>query len=195
MSGCRSSIPTERSRRTGPGTVVPTADGLDWQLGAGRLVLDRWVVPGTAPSPSEPGTASSDPSTQPTTDPSAAPLEVVGPAGAPVPLEVGNVAVFKALFDSDGTRLAIWAADDPAAEVGRLHLVVLDPATGQLDPELRPLSGEPALRRFSIDKGRLAWVSPSGQDGQESAVLVLGWEGRNFGEIKTASAKDLFIVR
>ena len=58
-----------------------------------------------------------------------------------------------------------------------------------------PLSGEPSLRRFSIEKGRLAWVSPSGQNGQESAVLVLGWEGRNFGEIQTVPAKDLFIVR
>lgn len=181
------------------GTVVPTADGHDWQLGEGQLVLDRWIEPGAAPSPSEPAAASGEPATEPTADPSAAastaPLEAVGPSGAPVPLEVGDVAVFKALFDTDGTRLAIWAADDPTAEVGRLHLVVLDPATGQLDPDLHPLTGEPALRRFSIDKGRLAWVSPSGQDGQESAVLVLGWEGRNFGEIKTVPAKDLFIVR
>jgi hypothetical protein len=182
------------------GTVVPTADGLDWQLGEGQLVLDRWVEPGSAPSPSEPDAASSDPSTEPAADPSAAPstapLEVVGPSGAAVPLEVGDdVAVFKALFDDDGTRLAIWAADDPVAEVGRLHLVVLDPDTGQIDPALRPLAGEPALRRFSIAKGRLAWVSPSGQNGQESAVLVLGWEGRNFGEIQTVPAKDLFIVR
>jgi hypothetical protein len=181
------------------GTLVPTADGLDWQLGEGQLVVDRWVEPGSAPSPSKPAAASSGPSTEPTADPSAssstAPLEVVGPSGSPVSLDVGTVAVFKALFDPDGTRLAVWAADDPIADVGRLHLLVIDPETGQIDPALRPLAGEPALRRFSIDRGRLAWVSPSGQNGQESAVLVLGWQGRNFGEIKTASAKDLFIVR
>lgn len=181
------------------GTLVPTADGLDWQLGEGQLVLDRWVEPGSGPSPSEPAAASSDPATEPTadpsSDPSAVPLEVVGPAGTPTPLDVGDVAVFKALFDTEGTRLAIWASDDPAAEVGRLHLVVLDPATGTVDADLQPLAGEPALRRFSIDKGRLAWVSPRGQDGQESAVQVLGWQGRNFGEIRTIPAKDLFIVR
>ena len=90
---------------------------------------------------------------------------------------------------------SIWAADDPSAEVGRLHLIVLDPETGTLDSDMRPLAGEPSLRRFSIDKGRLAWVSPRGQDGQESAVQVLGWKGRNFGEIQTIPAKDLFIVR
>ena len=181
------------------GTLVPTADGLDWQLGEGQLVLDRWVEPGSGPSPSEPAAASSDPATEPTadpsSDPSAAPLEVVGPAGTPTPLDVGDIAVFKALFDTEGTRLAIWAADDAAAEVGRLHLVVLDPETGTLDANLKPLAGEPALRRFSIDEGRLAWVSPPGQDGQESAVQVLGWHGRDFGEIKTLPAKDLFIVR
>ena len=181
------------------GTLAPTADGLDWQLGEGQLVLDRWVEPGTAPSPSEPAATSSDPSTDPTADPSgqpsAAPLEVVGPAGAAVPLELGDVAVFKALFDTEGTRLAIWASDDAGAEVGRLHLVVLDPETGTLDADLKPLAGEPALRRFSIDKGRLAWVSPRGQDGQESAVQVLGWQGRHFGEIQTIPSKDLFIVR
>lgn len=172
------------------GTLVPTADGLDWQLGEGQLVLDRWV---------EPGGGSNDPSTQPAADPSAnpstAPLEVVGPAGTPVPLAMDDVRVFKALFDPKGTRLAVWAADDPAAEVGRLHLLVIDPEAGTIDAGLTPLSGAPALRRFSVDTGRLAWVSPRGQDGQESAVKVLGWEGRNFGEINTIPARDLFIVR
>ena len=181
------------------GTLVPTADGLDWQLGEGQLVLDRWVEPGSGPSPSEPAAASSDPSTEPaadpSSDPSVAPLEVVGPAGEQTPLDVGDVAVFKALFDTEGRRLAIWASDDAAAEFGRLSLVVLDPETGTVDADQKPLSGEPALRRFSIDKGRLAWVSPRGQDGQESAVQVLGWQGRDFGEIQTIPAKDLFIVR
>jgi hypothetical protein len=79
--------------------------------------------------------------------------------------------------------------------VGRLHLIVLDPGTGAINAELKPLPGAPALRRFSIDKGRLAWVSPSGQDGQESAVQVLGWSHDDFGGIQTIPARDLFIVR
>jgi hypothetical protein len=191
--------PARRVTAYWSGTLVPTADGLDWNLGEGQLVLDRWVEPGSAPSPSAPAAASSDPATEPTadpsSDPSAAPLEVVGPAGDATPLDVGDVAVFKALFDPEGSRLAIWTSEDPAAEFGRLNLVVLDPETGTVDADLKPLAGEPALRRFSIDKGRLAWVSPRGQDGQESAVQVLGWRGRNFGEIQTIPAKDLFIVR
>jgi hypothetical protein len=38
-------------------------------------------------------------------------------------------------------------------------------------------------------------VSPSGQDGQQSAVKVLGWSKSEFGEIQTRAATDLYIVR
>jgi hypothetical protein len=72
---------------------------------------------------------------------------------------------------------------------------VLDPVTGAVDASLAPLPGVPALRRFSIDTGRLAWVSPPGQDGQESSVQVLGWSHDDFGEVRTIPAKDLYIVR
>jgi hypothetical protein len=170
------------------GTLVPTADGLDWQLGEGRLVLDGWHEPAEAP------TASPDPAAA-TPDPSAEPAPRVGPAGTPTEIAVGKLAEFQAKFDAEGLRLAVWAADEPGADVGRLHLVVIDPSTGAVDASITPLPGAPAVRRFSIDEGRLAWVSPRGQDGQESAVKVLGWVGRDFGEIQTIPSKDLFIVR
>ena len=170
------------------GTLVPTADGLDWQLGEGRLVLDAWQELGEAP-------ASSPDSAAATPDASAAPAPRVGPAGTPIEIPVGELAEFQAKFDPSGLRLALWAADEAGANVGRLHLVVLDPSTGTVDASITPLPGAPAVRRFSIDEGRLAWVSPRGQDGQESAVKVLGWDGRDFGEIQTIPSKDLFIVR
>ncbi|HXG26166.1 MAG TPA: hypothetical protein VNL94_04840, partial [Candidatus Binatia bacterium] len=182
------------------GTLLPTADGLDWQLAEGRLVLDQWLdgdeppaIPGVSAEPTAEPTEA--PSVDPAADPSAAPAPLVGPAGNQVELEVGDIAAFQAKFDPDGLRIAFWVADDPSAEVGRLHLFVLDPATGTVDTTIAPLPGEPALRRFSIDRGRLAWVSPRGQDGQESAVQVLAWNGREFGEIQAIPAKDLFIVR
>jgi hypothetical protein len=105
------------------------------------------------------------------------------------------MAEFKAKFDPSGTRLAVWVAEQLGADVGRLHLVILDRAAGTIDAGPQPLPGAPALRRFSIDRGRLAWVSPSGQNGEESAVQVLGWSEHEFGEIRTNSARDLFIVR
>jgi hypothetical protein len=106
----------------------------------------------------------------------------------------GTTAAFKARFDPTGTRLAVWVDDDATDDLGRLHLLVLDAGSGAVDPELAPLPGTPALPRFSIDQGRLAWVSPSGQDGNESAVQVLGWTNDDFGEIKTTGAQDLYIL-
>lgn len=185
------------------GQLVPTADGLGWQLGEGRLVLDAWLDPVEVPIESgEPSAApSAGPSTEPSQslapgaspDPSSAPIG--GPTGNAVEIEVGAIAAFQAKFDPEGVRIAVWVADEADASVGRLHLVVLDATTGSVDASVRPLPGAPALRRFSIDTGRLAWVSPRGQNGQESAVQVLGWAGREFGEIQTIPAKDLFIVR
>jgi hypothetical protein len=89
----------------------------------------------------------------------------------------------------------VWVGERAADAVGRLHLLVLDAESGEIDPELAPLPGTPALPRFSIDQGRLAWVSPSGQDGNESAVQVLGWTDDDFGEVKTTGAADLYILR
>lgn len=159
------------------GTLLPSADGLDWSLGKGELVLSRWSAGPDAAASQEP------------TEPA-----VLGPVGTPLPVVQGHSAAFKAKFDPSSTRLAIWVGDRLDADVGRLHLIVLDPATGALLAGPEPLPGAPALRRFSIDLGRLAWVSPSGQDGQESSVQVLGWSGTSFGEIRTIPAKALYIV-
>ena len=73
-------------------------------------------------------------------------------------------------FDPTGTRLAIWIADASDPTVGTLQLIVLDPMSGNIESSLTPRPGGPAMRGFSIELGRLAWVSPSGQDGAESSV-------------------------
>jgi hypothetical protein len=80
------------------------------------------------------------------------------------------------------------------AVLSEWDLVIIDAETGAIAPD-SPLPGVPALGRFSIDVGRLAWVNPSGQDGQESTVQVLGWSNDDFGEIQTIPARDLYIVR
>jgi hypothetical protein len=175
------------------GTVVATEDGLGWQLGTGQLVLDGWsdVVAGEpgAGATSEPATAGPETSTPPASAP-----PVVGPVGNELPLVAGEITSFQAKFDPEGERLAVWVGEDEG-DVGRLHLRVIDPSTGTIDEEIAPLPGTPALRRFSMDTGRLAWVNPRGQDGQESTVQVLGWSEDDFGEIRTIPARDLFIVR
>jgi WD40 repeat protein len=143
-----------------------SADGVTWQLGEGALVLDRWV-----------GDASS-----------------IGPAGQPTPIVTSHVEDFVARFDPDGIRLAVWVSEHAGSTDGRLHLLVIEPSTGTIASE-QPLPGEPALRRFSIGANRLAWVSPSGQDGHESSLQVLGWRGDVFGQIHSEPAPNLLIVR
>ena len=163
-------------------------DGRTWALGAGELVLDRWSTGAGEPGASE-VPESSLPVASPGPSPSAAPL---GPTGLPTVLVPGVKATFEASFDPDGERLAIWVGEALDEEVGRLHLLELDPETGAV-AEGSPLQGEAALRRFSIDKGLLAWVTPPGQDGQESNVRVLGWKGDEFGEIETEPGSDLYL--
>jgi hypothetical protein len=165
--------------------TLESADGRDWALGDGELVLDGWIgLPDTE--------RLGDPQENDGAEPDATPTPV-GPEGRPTPLVDGSKAAFEASFDPEGGHLAIWVGEHPGEEVGRLHLLVVDPETGVVagDP---PLQGARALRRFSIDTGRLAWVTPSGQDGHESAVQVLGWTDDDFGEIETQSGSDLYIA-
>jgi len=176
------------------GTLGRTPDGLEWQPASGSLVLARWsdgVTPlPTAPADPTPGSpASADAGA------SDAPIAPLGPAGIKIELVTAPVAAFRSNFDPTGSRLAIWIGDTADSDVGRLQMVVLDPSTGGVDSTIVPLPGVPALRRFTIDAGRLAWVSPSGQDGQQSAVQVLGWSGNEFGEVRANPAKLMYLVR
>ena len=174
------------------GTLNRASASADWQPAAGSLVLATWSD-GTMPAPTTPP-ATDAVSASLTPDASASPVPL-GPSGTRTELVPGPIAAFKANFDPTGSRLAVWVGDTADGDVGRLHLVVLDPATGGIDPSISPLPGVPALRRFSIDKGRLAWVSPSGQDGEDSSVQVLGWAGDEFGEMHGIPAKQMYLVR
>src|SRR4029079_10702609 len=114
--------------------------------------------------------------------PSSSPAVAEGPAGTWTVLADGPLTDFDARFDPNGTRLAIWTADPGDASIGPLRLCALDPATGTIDPTAQPLSapGVVALRGFSIDAGRLGWVTPQGQNGPPSRVQVLAWKSDQF---------------
>jgi hypothetical protein len=105
------------------------------------------------------------------------------------------VSDFDAQFDPHGTRLAVWIADPADPSVGTLRLIVLDPAAGGVDTALQPLAPTEALRGFSIDEGRLGWVTPPGQDGKPTSVRVLAWLGDQFGKVQTVTGGHPQIVR
>jgi hypothetical protein len=172
----------------GPGRRV--GQEADWRLATGHLVVDGWTEPVDKPAASGEPSASKLPTSSP-----AETATPVGPAGHPVELVPGPIAGFDAQFDPTGSRLGVWVADSADAKVGLLRLVVLDPLTGTINDAVQPLPGEPALRGYSIETGRLAWVSPPGQDGQQSSVRVLAWNGDDFGQIRTIAGDQVVIVR
>jgi hypothetical protein len=73
--------------------------------------------------------------------------------------------------------------------------VVLDRAAGAINETLTPLQSERALKGVSIDEGRLAWVSPPGENGNQSSVRVLAWSDDNFGQVTTVPGEQLHIIR
>jgi hypothetical protein len=174
--------PTGRFMTYWSGSVIagPAKSGL--RLGTGHLVLDGWLAPLGAPVTS----------TAP--DASAAPARV-GPAGTPVELVAGPVTAFNTQFDPTGTRLAVWVADAGNGTIGTLRLVVLDPALGAINDKLTPLQSERALKGVSMDEGRLAWVSPPGENGNQSSVRVLAWFHDDFGQVQTLPGEQLAIIR
>jgi hypothetical protein len=191
------------------GTVAPDVDGLDWHPAAGRLVLDRWSgvegepveseAPSSAPTepavtePAETEPAETGPAATEPAETAAAPS--VGPAGEPVVLVEGPIAAFDARFDPDGLHLGLWTLERADADHGRLQLLVLDPEAARIDETVKPLQGVPALRGFSIKAGRLAWVTPPGQDGRQSSVAVLAWKDNDFGHVETIQAQELLVLR
>lgn len=187
--------PTGRSVVYWAGTVVPDETGMGWNLGTGQLVIDGWlgIADGSGESGGPAGNASPSPEATVAGDEPA--LPEVGPAGHPVALSGGPGFSFDVWFDPSGLRFAVWFADPADPTVGTLRLVVLDEETLQIDGTNDPLPGVAALRGVSINEGRLAWVTPPGQDGEGSHVQVLGWHGRNFGQVRTIQAERLFVVR
>lgn len=195
--------PTGRSVVYWSGTLIPDGTGTGWSLGTGSLVIDGWQdgsVPLTDDQTAQPGTTAA-----PTSTPSALPVETdasgarvapaIGPAGHPVILAEGPTTGFNAWFDPSGTRLAVWVADPSDPAVGTLRLVVLDEDTREIDPTTDPLPGAAALHGVSINGGRLAWVTPPGQDGEGSHLQILAWSGREFGQIRSIQAQGLSVVR
>jgi len=187
-----------------------------WRPAAGHLVLDGWSGPlgptaspaasgepsagdpSAAPSVVPPGDGSASPSDDPSAVPAAASASPSGgPAGTPIELVAGPIADFDARFDPTGTRLAVWVLDAPDASAGRLWLIVLDQAAGAPSSTSDPMAapGVQALRGFSIESGRLGWITPPGQDGQPSSVQVLAWKGDDFGQVQSLPGGSLQIVR
>jgi hypothetical protein len=147
------------------GTVTVSDDGRDIHSADGRLELRAW-----------------DPITH-----------TLAPGG----ILVADTAAtrFDARWDETGTAFAVWIEDAADPSFGRLSLYFIDPVTGELEqPESAPRD-EPAQPGFSIGRDRLAWVTPEGQGGEGSRVLIAAWTEDGVGTIETAPGERAVVVR
>ncbi len=157
------------------GDLVADIDGLTYVPDQGRLVINRWDAV------LEPD-ASASPQPQPL-------------------LEVGDRPVrgWEVRWDPTGRYLGVWVADPLSPALGRLSLLGIDRATGQVDAEPKQLLRDaPALAGFAIRDGRIAWATPPGQDGEGSRLLVLAWKGPDAGRTRSEPApsqEDIIVVR
>jgi hypothetical protein len=110
-------------------------------------------------------------------------------------IATGPLADFDVRWDPTGRWLAAWIADPVDPLIGRLTLYRMDLDDGLIvQPEGAPRD-VPALPGYSLGDGRLAWVSPSGQDGHGSRVLVVAWSADDVGLTESAPGEDLVVVR
>jgi hypothetical protein len=200
------------------GTVGVSGDGLTTQPATGNLVVRpfhgalEFDTPEADASASATASASalpSAPSAPPSTEASLMPSEPVdappdasaeasGPIALDFPPQVvasGPILDFDARWDDTGTWLAVWLADPADPEIGRLSLFHFDPATGRLDRPAGAPQDVTALPGFSIGFGRLAWVSPPGQEGEGSRIQIAAWMGAEVGAIESIPVEGAIVVQ
>ncbi len=157
------------------GTLVLDPIARTWTPGQGRLVIDRWPPVGSD------AYIAADP--QPLLTPKAD----------------GPVKDWEVRWEPAGRFIGVWVGDPLDTALGRLSLVAVDRSNGHVDADRKPvLRDVPALPGFAIGDGRIAWASPSGQDGEGSRLLVLAWKGPDAGRTRTepaSSLEDIIVVR
>jgi hypothetical protein len=191
--------PTGRAVVAWQGTMSLGADGFTASPAVGNLVVHPFHGP----------LASDDPTSSPTapvaSTPSASPdgsVEGLPPAPEPIPLDfptqivvAGPITDFDARWDDTGSWLGIWIADPIDPTIGRLSLLRFDPATGLLDRPAGAPQDVTALPGFSIELGRLAWVTPPGQSGEGSRIQIAAWTSDEVGAIESVPIEGAIVIQ
>jgi hypothetical protein len=202
------------------GALELDPSGTELRPADGHLVLGGWtgaLAPAATTAPSTSPSESAAPSSEAAASPSAAespagdasatpgatavapsatpeattsPSPTSAPAIEPVELATGAVRDWDARWDETGTHLAVWIATEGDPRIGDLTLYSVDPASGKVVT----LKRVAALAGFSIGKGRLAWATPRGQDGQGNRVQVVAWTKDSVGSVESRESTEALVV-
>jgi hypothetical protein len=200
------------SGAAGQGVLLPVfsnGPGTDGSSGEPEVSPESSSIPESpspSPSPAQSGSAAPLPGDTPPSSPEASVSPTpFGPLTSPEPLlgpdATGQVPIVRdwdVRWDPAGSHLAVWLGDAFDPQLGRLSLLVVDPATGRIDRSTNLLTDEPALAGFSIAGDRLAWATPSGQDGEGSRLQVFAWMGEASGTVDgqpTVGPDQVVVVR
>lgn len=162
--------PTRRRAIGWTGTLARSADGTIWTPATGKLELRPWSGDGATHVPQ-------------------------GQQRDAIVVTDAAAAGFDVRWDEAGDWVAIWVADTADPNVGRLSLYQVDMTRGRLELPKDAPTGVAALPGFSIGKGRLAWATPPGQDGEGSRIQIVAWNDDGVGTIESAPGEDIVVIR
>ncbi len=162
--------PTRQRAIAWNGSIERAADGTTWTPEDGQLELRAWSA--------ETGGQTSG-----------------GPAADDERIVTDELGQFDIRWDETGEWVAVWIADPNDPDIGRLSLYRVDLDTGRLERSDDAPDGVAALPGFSIARGRLAWASPPGQEGEGSRIQIVAWSGEGVGSVESAPGEDLIIIR
>jgi hypothetical protein len=160
------------------GTVRKTDDP-GFAPDAGRLVLGNWGTGNSAPSEG----------------PLATPLKGdQGAARHETTIAAGRMGDWDARWDSTGTHLAIWIADDQNPAIGRLSLYTVDSFDGKIDLKTPLLDAKPAIAGYSISDGQLVWAEPAAAGSTTGGrIQLLAWTDQGVGTVGTVTGPVIVI--
>jgi hypothetical protein len=212
--------PLRRTAVYWDGSLELDATGTELRPADGHLVLGGWtgaIAPAVTPAPpasqsepaptpvaaaESPADATESPAAETPADTAAAPLVLdsptptASPSGTreagitPFELASGAVRDWDARWDETGTHLAVWIATEGDPRIGDLTLYSVDPGNSRVVT----LKRVAALAGFSIGKGRLAWATPHGQDGQGNRVQVVAWTKDSVGSVESRESTEALVV-
>ena len=167
--------PTGRKAVYWTGTIRTTPEP-GYAPDAGRLVLGDWGVTDLASSAINVPPSGNQPATRHETT-----------------IEAGRLGDWDARWDSAGTHLAVWIADDANAAVGRLSLYSVDSFDGTIDLKSPLLDGRLAAAGYSIADGKLVWAEPAANGSSTGKIQLLAWTDDGVGTVETVTGPAIVI--